>query len=431
MTFLPRRSFAVWWKNLERWVIPARSLLARQLPEGWFIVPVRELVRQVSKRVKVETDKEYKMIGVKWYGEGTFHRETVSRDTINATYVTPVKANAFIYNRLFAWKGSFAIVPEEHRGYFVSNEFPQFVVDELRILPRYLYLFFMCDRTVKAVEALSIGSAAVSRNRFKEEEFLDCEIPLPPISVQLSIVKQWERAQTEIATRKQQIFRMEEQIEDDFLTALGLSMPARTPLPKVFAVLWEDSVRWGVRSNQLAATSIDITHGKFSVMTGRDCLVEIKHGCSASPSRKPTTLEVLKISAVTRGVFSPDERKFIDDSQRYRREFDLKAGDVLVCRTNGTLSLVGMSALVEHDMPDLIFPDKVIRVRCKSNIFPAYLWKVLQMPFVRSQIEAAARTAVGNYAIGSKESSESSASTSPTRCAATAYGAGCRAPGGD
>ena len=62
-----------------------------------------------------------------------------------------------------------------------------------------------------------------------------------------------------------------------------------------------------------------------------------------------------------------------------------------------------MSALVEHDMPDLIFPDKVIRVRCKPDILPAYLWKALQIPFTRSQIEAAARTAVGNNAIGTED----------------------------
>jgi type I restriction enzyme S subunit len=112
---------------------------------------------------------------------------------------------------------------------------------------------------------------------------------------------------------------------------------------------------------------------------------------------------VLKISAVTGGELNPGECKYIHDSPRYRREFDLKAGDVLLCRTNGTLGLVGMSALVERDMPNLIFPDKVIRIRCRQDLVPAYLWRVLQMPFMRSQIEAAARTAVGNYAIGTED----------------------------
>ena len=106
---------------------------------------------------------------------------------------------------------------------------------------------------------------------------------------------------------------------------------------------------------------------------------------------------------MTRGTFNPLEKKFAKDNARVRREFDLKKGDVLMCRTNGTLAYVGMSALVDQDYENLIFPDKVIRVRAKENILPKYLWLVLQILPVRLQIESAARTAVGNYAIGTDD----------------------------
>ena len=75
-----------------------------------------------------------------------------------------------------------------------------------------------------------------------------------------------------------------------------------------------------------------------------------------------------------------------------------------MCRTNGTLAYVGMSALVKTDIEGTIFPDKVIRVRPDENkINSEYLWLLLQLPPMRKQIEGAARTAVGNYAIGSKD----------------------------
>jgi type I restriction enzyme S subunit len=52
----------------------------------------------------------------------------------------------------------------------------------------------------------------------------------------------------------------------------------------------------------------------------------------------------------------------------------------------------------------MIFPDKVIRVRPNlDKIEPGFLWRLLQVPAIRSQIEAAARTAVGNFAIGGKD----------------------------
>mgnify|MGYP001044565259 CR=1 FL=1 len=133
-------------------------------------------------------------------------------------------------------------------------------------------------------------------------------------------------------------------------------------------------------------------------------IAEITHGCSVPPSAVPTGLEILKISAVTRGYFNPEERKYIRDSQELRSRFDLRQGDLLLCRTNGTLAYVGMAALVSDDLPNLIFPDKVIRVRLTSqDAHPDFVWRLLKTPFMRFKIEANARTAVGNYAIGSSD----------------------------
>jgi type I restriction enzyme S subunit len=134
-------AFAVWWKDLERWVIPPSLLLRGKLPAGWKRVHLRELLRQVDTRVRVEATGNYKMAGVKWYGEGVFHRETVSGNGMSANHVTPLVPGALIYNRLFAWKESFAVVPPELGDCFVSNEFPQFVTDSDRLSADYLYLF--------------------------------------------------------------------------------------------------------------------------------------------------------------------------------------------------------------------------------------------------------------------------------------------------
>ena len=74
-----------------------------------------------------------------------------------------------------------------------------------------------------------------------------------------------------------------------------------------------------------------------------------------------------------------------------------------MCRTNGTLAYVGRPAILEKDYPDLIFPDKLMRIRCKSNILPEYLEYILSSSIARPQIEANARTAVGNHAIGNED----------------------------
>jgi type I restriction enzyme S subunit len=156
-------------------------------------------------------------------------------------------------------------------------------------------------------------------------------------------------------------------------------------------------------SSQRGAQGLRLEDGLFPVVDGETCIAEVIHGCSASPSPIPTALGVLKISAVTRGALDTDEHKFAPDTEKLRKLYALRQGDVLLCRTNGTLAYVGQSALVESDQADLIFPDKVIRVRLRENMLPAFFWRLLQTPPLRSQIEAAARTAVGNYAIGGRD----------------------------
>jgi type I restriction enzyme S subunit len=69
-----------------------------------------DVVKLISNVVKVQPDAEYKMAGVRWYGEGVFHRETVRGDSTSSQYLAPLIPGALIYNRLFAWKASFAVV---------------------------------------------------------------------------------------------------------------------------------------------------------------------------------------------------------------------------------------------------------------------------------------------------------------------------------
>jgi type I restriction enzyme S subunit len=243
---LPRRVFIVWWKDIDKWIVPKHVFLSSNLPPGWQLVRVGDVVRQVEKRVKVDPSKIYKMVGVKWYGEGTFHRETVKGDSLSATYVTPLVPHSFIYNRLFAWKESFAVVPEEHADCFVSSEFPQFIVNEERILPRYLYLFFMCNAIVKEVNKASIGSSAVSRNRFKEEDFLDFEIPLPPLPIQQAIVERWQNAHKEINDMQNNLIQLEKGMFLSFQNEIGRANTSAISKPKAFILEWKDIDRWGV-----------------------------------------------------------------------------------------------------------------------------------------------------------------------------------------
>lgn len=386
-------AFVTRFRELDRWITPKRGALLADLHPDWSIAKVGEVVRQVTERIKVETDTEYRLIGVRWYGEGTFHRETVMGDALSATYLTPVIPSTFIYNRLFAWKASFAVVPPEHEGHFVSNEFPQFIVDSRRILPEYLYLFFMLDSTVAAVNAASVGSAAVSRNRFKEEEFVAFEILLPPLETQHAVVARWQAAQAEADAVEERLRRVEAELPRLILGRLGIPVRQNETPPKMLVCGWRDLERWSVGFVSRALTGVhDVGHSGYPVHTLGD-LALVSYGIQKSPENRPgsNARPYLRVANVQKGQLDLAEIKYIEVSNAEMEALRLKQGDLLVCEGNSA-DLVGRPAMWNDEIPDCVHQNHILKVRINQEVaFPEYVLEYMQTPPARSYFRSRAK----------------------------------------
>ena len=386
----------IWFRDLDKWNIPKILRLTSALPSGWSSVPIGNLVTQVTERVKVEKDKEYQLIGVKWYCEGTFHRETVKGNEISAPYLAPVIPNAFIYNRLFAWKQSFAIVPQQHSGFYVSNEFPQFIVDTSKILPEYLYLIFRLQKTVHAVLSASVGSAAVSRNRFKEEEFLKFEIPVPPLNIQRAIVTRWQQKQKDAAQAEAQVTQIEDNLQTQVFSDLGLRVPARTQKPKAFLTGWHAFDRWSVSFNQACLNSVDIEHGKYPVLELGNILSTVQYGTSEKANGRQIGVPVLRINNIKNGMIDISDLKHVPLDGKTKYGLLLQDGDILIIRTSGSRDLVGSCATF-HEPREYVFASYLIRLRVeKDKAHPDYISWFINSPLGRQQIDALSRQIMQN-----------------------------------
>ena len=394
------RAFVVRFRDLHRWAVGSVVETAWRWPAA-DIKPLSDALSRKMVPVDRDPSSPSTLPLLTLHFDGEMEPRDVNAGDHFKGRLFHADPGDVVYSKIDVRNGAIGIIPENFGRMCVSSEYPVYSVDPKIAEARYIKLLFRTDAFRRKINSMISGASG--RKRVQPTDLQTVKVPLPRLSIQREIVAAWESAQRAAADTAGKIEQLERDIESRFLADLGLKASIRATMPKMFAVSWKELARWGVQPNQRAVTSVDISTGKYTVVDGRDCLAEVKHGCSASPSPLPTSLEVLKISAVTRGSFDPDERKYAFDVPRYRREFGLRADDVLMCRTNGTLALVGMSALVERDMSNLIYPDKVIRVRCRSNILASYFWKLVQMSFARSQIEAAARTAVGNHAIGSDD----------------------------
>jgi type I restriction enzyme S subunit len=90
----------------------------------------------------------------------------------------------------------------------------------------------------------------------------------------------------------------------------------------------------------------------------------VEAGWSASSDGRPREGNehgVLKISAVTSGVFRPEENKAVIDVDHSRSLIIPKRGDLLFSRAN-TRELVAASCVVDSDCQNLFLPDKLWRL---------------------------------------------------------------------
>jgi len=251
MSSIKSRFSTLMWSEIEKWTATASLLRFPNIPKSWELKRVGDLLDLVTEKHKVDKNTIYNLAGVKWYGEGVFHRETLKGKELSASWLHRLVPGALIYNRLFAWKESFAIVPSEFMDHFVSNEFPQFLVNKTKAIPEYLYLVFIGKKIIRAVKAASIGSSAVSRNRFKEEDFLNFTIPLPPIQIQRKIVNYWKSAQDKSKVANKQFYEIISELNQMLIQKTRIYR--RLKNSRVFVASYSKMKQWDVKAGRSAA----------------------------------------------------------------------------------------------------------------------------------------------------------------------------------
>ncbi len=94
-------------------------------------------------------------------------------------------------------------------------------------------------------------------------------------------------------------------------------------------------------------------------------------------------IAVLKVSAVTKGYFDPDECKVLDDQDAIKKYVYPQAGDLLFSRAN-TREMVGATAVITQDYPEHILPDKLWKVRFCDVANVWYMKYILSSQSIRS-----------------------------------------------
>ena len=140
--------------------------------------------------------------------------------------------------------------------------------------------------------------------------------------------------------------------------------------------------------------------GRFGVLRLEQLFTEAGYGSSerCSPERMEGGIPVLRIPNVAAERIALNDLKFARLARRDSDRLSLSEGDVLVVRTNGSLELVGRSAVVPKLDEPFAFASYLIRLRFDTRrITPYYAQRMLQHLRAAGVLVDLARTTAGQY----------------------------------
>ena len=299
----------------------------------------------------------YSVTNTQGFCRDYFGKEVESKD--KTTYKI-VPKGCFAYNPSRINVGSVDWQRKEERV-IVSPLYNVFAVSE-RLRQQYLYYYLKSNFALQRIRSVATGSV---RDNLKLEMLKEFPIWLPSVEEQDAIVKKLDIVNEVINFRRQEILKLENLAQARFVELFG-----------------------DVKINQHNYKKIKIKQVLKSCEAGWS-------GNGTQRVKKDDEIAVLKVSAVTKGYFIPEECKVLDDQENIKKYVTPEKGDLLFSRAN-TREMVGATAIVREDYPTLILPDKLWKIRFNDSANVFYMKYVLSSKSIRNEFSASSTGTSGS-----------------------------------
>jgi type I restriction enzyme, S subunit len=333
--------------------------LVHPVKAPWPTVKLGELLTHYTEYIQVAEPRGYPKLSVKLYGKGVVLDAPADGAMLKMQRHQLAKPGQVILSEIWGKKGAIGFVPREGQGALCTSHFFLFDVRDDKLDRRWLQAIFDANYLEEQLDAEAKGTTGYAAVRPKI--LLACEIPLPPLSEQRRIVARIE----ELAAQIHEARTLRHQAAEEAEALLASHRRA------TFGESPADD--WIPLSDYVSS----IANGKSPATDGR---------LAAS-----NEWGVLKVGAVSFGVFDERENKALPISYVVPPALEVHSGDFIMSRAN-TVELVGACALVRRTRPKLMLSDKTFRFifREPRKVLPEYMEQVLKSPPLREQIERVA-----------------------------------------
>jgi type I restriction enzyme S subunit len=358
-----------------------------ELPEGWARTTIKELAGASGLFIDgdwVESkdqdpNGDIRLLQLADIGDGTFLDKSdrwINEDAFARLRCTELGTGDVLIARMPDPLGRACLMPALEQRCITVVDVAALRVDPHVANPRWVM------HTVNAPQMrseISAHASGTTRKRISRGNLGGLQVPLPPEAEQ-------------------------ERIADKLDTVLTRVDAVNTRLARVAPVLkrFRQSVLAGATAGRLTEDWRAL--GSFSEpwrkATLGELIEEMRNGLAAKPDENPKGHKILRISAVRPGILDTSDHRYLTIDESESKLYDLRKGDLLFTRYNGSLEYVGVCAMVTEDLPAYVYPDKLIRVRVKpAVVLPRFIEIASAAAEARSQIEGYVKSSAGQKGI--------------------------------
>lgn len=318
------------------------------MTDEWPSSKLGELLELAVSTVQVHPSQQYPIVGVLNRGRGVLRRAPIWGSETKYRQLHRVDRGMVLYSKLKAFEGAVTVALDGRFPAFASPEFPTFRCGT-RLSPEYFALVTQLPAFWSELSLRSTGMGG-RRERVSPSQFLDIALPTPPLEVQQRIV--------------------------DLIGAIDAHASNLEGETRAQKSAWEAMV-----------AEIDTLGGRARLGDHLDRITAGKSPPGEDRRPAPGERAVLKVSAVGRGEFRPDEVKVVPTTTDLPESIAVGQGDVLMVRANGVLERVGQVCQVDGNHLGLFLCDKTLRLEPRAPLDATYMAHALLSPASRQQIE--------------------------------------------
>ncbi|MBA4319762.1 MAG: hypothetical protein C0412_15285 [Flavobacterium sp.] len=235
---------------------------------------------------------------------------------------------------------------------------------------KFLKYYYLSPQGKEEINKIVSGTA---QQKFNKTGFRQSIIPLPPLTEQNRIIEKLDRLFTQLEIIKTSMANIPLLLKDFRQQVLTQAVTGK------------------------------LTGCKVEIKRLGDLLTDVKYGTSMKSEHGIDGTPIFRIPNINDGEINDTDLKYSILEDKEYNQLKLVLGDVLIIRSNGSVSLVGRSAIIRKKHEDFAYAGYLIRLRCGEELKPDFLNYTLKSSFLREQIVKTSHSSSGVNNINSQE----------------------------